>query len=304
MKGSEGAFFYNVPQDDQTFVTITGYFENQPLTLEDLSDHICSVGLTIVEIPSVDTAPVYTVSGTYTRFPGGTLANALCDQVQEIIPLVRIRVVEVDVPDIYLSDRLVTVGGIVYLPRLLGIGDPGSDVLVEQTIEGGADNVRFTFGNADRVMVQLANDTELHDAKIELSLYHVGSGIKLDLWAGQIVDWASDKGPEFTVQASDIISALTLQSPVRNISRTCWRIVGNPTYGCPAAAGSTCDLTMDGADGCKAKGGTVKYSFGGVAISPQAVTLKDNSTGTWGYGRDLVTPTSQINDTIYDGTLP
>lgn len=304
MKGPEGAFFYDVPQDDQTFQKITAYFENAPLTLEDLADHICSTGLTIVEIPSVETAPSYTTTRIDTRFPSGTLAAALCDQVQEIIPLVRIRVVEEAVPDIYLSDRLVTVDEIVYLPRLLGIGDPGSDVLVEQTIEGGSDNVRFTFGNADRVMVKLANDTDLKDAWIELSLFHVGSGVKLDLWAGQVVDWASDKGPEFTIQASDIASALTLQSPVRNISRTCWRIVGNATYGCPATPGSTCDLGMDTPDGCKAKGGDVKYSFGGISISPQAVTIKDNSTGTWGYGRDLVTPTSQINDTIYDGTLP
>jgi hypothetical protein len=304
MKGSEGAFFYDVPQDDQTFVTITAYFENQPLTLDDLADHICSVGLTIVEIPTAATAASYSIVGTDTRFPSSILATALGDQVQEIIPLVHIRVTEAAVPDIYLSDRMVTVGGITYLPRLLEIGDPGSDTLISQSIDGASDDVRFTFGNADRVMVQLANDTDLHEAKIELSLFHVGSGIKLDLWAGQIVDWSSDKGPLFTVQASDIIAALTLQSPVGSISRTCWRIVGDINFGCPATPGSTCDLTMEGPDGCKAKGGTVKLSFGGVNIAPQLVTIKDNSTGTFGFGRELVTPTSQISDTIYGQTLP
>jgi hypothetical protein len=212
-------------------------------------------------------------------------------------------VVEAAVPDIYVSDRMATVGGLTYLPRLLGIGDPGSDELISQNIDGASDDVRFTFGNADRAMVKLANDTDLHEARIELSLYHVATGIKLDLWAGQIVDWASDKTAEFTVQASDIISALTLQSPVRSISRTCWRIVGDMRYGCPAAPGSTCDLTMDGPDGCKAKGGLVKLSFGGQILTPQAVQIKDNSTGVMGFGRDLVTPTSQINDTIYGGTL-
>jgi uncharacterized protein (DUF2141 family) len=304
MLGSEGAFFYDAPQEDQTFQTITAYFENAPLTLDDLADHICSVGLSIVEIPTADTAPIYSITGTDTRFPSDLLATALSDQVQEIIPIVRIRVTEAAVPDIFLSDRMVTVGDKTYLPRLLGIGDPGSSVLVSQSIDGQSDDVQFTFGNADRVMVQLANDTELKEARIELSLFHVGSGIKLDLWAGQIVDWASDKGPEFTVQASDIITALTLQSPVRNISRTCWRIVGDINYGCPATPGSTCDLTMDGLNGCKQKGGTVKLSFGGQSLTPQAVTIKDNSTGTWGFGRDLVTPTSQINDTVYGGTLP
>lgn len=304
MKGSEGAFFYDAPQEDQTFQTITAYFEHQPLTLDDLADHICSVGLTIVEIPTATTAPTYPIVGIDTRFPSDILSSALADQVQEIIPLVHIRVAEEVVPDIYLSDRLVTVGANTYLPRLLDIGDPKSDVLVSQSIDGSSDDVRFTFGNADRVMVKLANDTDLHEAWIELSLFHVGSGIKLDLWAGQIIDWASDKSAEFTIQASDIISALTLQSPVRSISRTCWRIVGDINFGCPATPGSTCDLTMDGPDGCKAKGGTVKLSFGGQNLTPQAVTIKDNSTGTWGFGRDLVTPTSQINDTIYGGTLP
>jgi hypothetical protein len=61
---------------------------------------------------------------------------------------------------------------------------------------------------------------------------------------------------------------------------------------------------MEGPDGCKAKGGTVKLSFGGVNIAPQLVTIKDNSTGTFGFGRELVTPTSQISDTIYGQTLP
>ena len=69
------------------------------------------------------------------------------------------------VADIYLSDRRVTVGGQLYLPRLIGIGEQGSDVLISQDIKGTSDNVRFTFGNGDRVM-QLANDTDLKYAEI------------------------------------------------------------------------------------------------------------------------------------------
>jgi hypothetical protein len=231
------------------------FFEDAPLTLEQLTDAACSVGLTFVGLFDAATAPSYGITEVATRFPTGTLAAALTGQVQEIIPLIRIRVTEEAVTDIYLSDRRVTVGGILYLPRLLDIGEPGSDVLVSQSIDGATDDVRFAFGNADRVMTKLANDTELLKARAELSLYHVGSGVKLDLWAGDIVDWSCDEGPKFTVQASDIISALTLQSPVRTISRTCWRIVGDMRFGCPAAPGSTCDLGYNSPNGCLAKGG-------------------------------------------------
>ena len=50
---------------------------------------------------------------------------------------------------VYLSDRRVTVGGQPYLPRLIAIGEPGSDVLISQDIKGTSDNVRFTFGKGD-----------------------------------------------------------------------------------------------------------------------------------------------------------
>ena len=37
-----------------------------------------------------------------------------------------------------------------------------------------ADDATFTFGNADRVMRDLANDVDLYRAAIEFSLFHVG----------------------------------------------------------------------------------------------------------------------------------
>ena len=77
--------------------------------------------------------------------------------------------------DIFLSDRRVTVGGQLYLPRLVGIGEAGSDVLISQDIKGASDNVRFAFGDADRVMTQLANDTDLKYAEIDLCLFHAFS---------------------------------------------------------------------------------------------------------------------------------
>jgi hypothetical protein len=301
MRGCEGVFLYSAPQEDQTFVTKTVRFDDTPLTLDTLIDAIGTVGLTFVEIPT--SSPNYAINQEVIRFPSDALAASLTNPVQEVIPLIRIRVIETAVPDIYLADRRVTVGGINYLPRLLEIGKPGTDVIVSQDIEGSADNNQYTFGNADRVMTRLANDTQLIKARLEFALFFPSISSKLNLWAGEIVNWSSDKGPTFSIQAADIISALTLQSPVRNVSRTCWRIVGDMNFGCPAPPGSTCDLGYNTPDGCLAKGGTVKHSFGGQLVTPQSVTIRDNSTGTWGFGRDLVTPTSQINDSAYGQNL-
>jgi len=57
------------------------------------------------------------------RFPSSGLQTALLSQVQQIIPLIHIRVRESAVPDIYLSDRRVTIGSQLYLPRVLGLGE-------------------------------------------------------------------------------------------------------------------------------------------------------------------------------------
>lgn len=317
--GPAGAFSYDVPQEDQTFVRKTVSFEDAPLSFEDLTNSLASVGLTFVEIVDPASAPVYSISSTSTRFPSSTLASALLDQVQDIIPLVRIRVVESAVPDIFLSDRRVTVGGNLYLPRLLRIGQQGSsDVLVSQSIDGRSDDVSLTFGNADRVMVKCANDTNLVKAHLELSFFHVGTQIKLDVWAGELMSWNSNAGPEFSVKASDIATALTLQSPVRNISRSCWKPYADAAHGCPvdktmdtrdlvhfpSADMSWCDLGYDTPNGCLAHVQAIQY-FGGVQVSPQQVKIADNSTGSlFGIGRDIVTPTSQINDSIWGGTLP
>src|ERR1017187_8936984 len=116
------------------------------------------------------------------------------------------------------------------------MGEPGSDVLMSQSIDGSSDDVQFAFGNADLVMGEVANDTDLIGARIEFSLFHVASLRKLDLWAGEVVAWNSDAGPEFVVRASDRLSALTLSSPVGTCSRSCWRRYGQD--GCPATPGT------------------------------------------------------------------
>ena len=343
-KGGEGAFLYDVPNEDgSTFTRKSVCFENSPLTFEELTDVVCSVGLTLIEIPDPTTAPTYTISSTVTRFPGSTLGTALLDQVQEVIPLVKIRVLDAydattnptGVPDIFLSDRRVTVGGQLYLPRLLRVGEQGSGALVTQSIDGSSDDVGFTFGNADRVMIQVANDTQLQWARVELSLFHTGTLIKLDLWAGCVVDWRSDAGPEFTVRASDILSALTLSAPVGTVGRRCWRryqLDGCPATGgvdsthFPTASGASCDLGYNTPNGCMAHdpGGNTTRSFGATYCAPQGVLLRSGGLsplagamgflagGVIGAGIGLLVHTdstwyprtSLIADTIYGSPLP
>jgi hypothetical protein len=66
---------------------------------------------------------------------------------------------------------------------------------ISQSIGNESDEAQFTFGNADRVMRDLANDVDLFRAEIAFSLFHVGTGIKVDLWKGNIVNWSCDSGP-------------------------------------------------------------------------------------------------------------
>ncbi len=305
LQGAWKSFTYNAPNPDQSTTPTKVTWEYAPLTIQHLTNAF-QAGFNFIEVPDPAAAPSYAVNSTCLRFPSTALQSALLSQVQQIIPLVHIRVRESAVPDIYLSDRRVTVGGQLYLPRVLGIGEPGSDVIISQDIKGTADNVQFTFGNADRVMTQLANDTDLKYAQIDLSLFHVNSGILLQLWSGFIISFVADGSPRFTVQCSDGLYQITQMYPTRVISRTCWKSF-NDGVNCPyATQGSggdpdSCDYYFDSANGCQAHGMT-PY-FGGHPAKPQGVSVKDNSTGLWGFGRSTVTATSIVSDSIWGNAL-
>jgi hypothetical protein len=180
-----------------------------------VSDFACSVGVTLVEIPV--SSPGYALNATVSRFPSSELSAALLSQVQQLVPLVKIQPLAAGYPAIYVSDRRCTIGGQLYQARLLDFDG------ISQSLGNEADEAQFVFGNADRVMRDLANDVDLFRASIEFSLFHVGTGIKLDLWKGDIVDWSFDSGPEFRVRAADGIYELNLPYPTRRISRTCWK---------------------------------------------------------------------------------
>ncbi|HXP88842.1 MAG TPA: hypothetical protein VN841_29240 [Bryobacteraceae bacterium] len=308
VQGSYQSFLYHAPNADGTTTDYQVIFETAPLTIDELSNG-CRVGINFIECPDPSAAPIYSVLTTDLRFPSAAsgLAAALLSQVQVVIPLVHIRVREAAVPDIYLSDRRCTVGVQLYLPRVLDLGEPGSDVIISQDINGTADNVQFVFGNADRTMTRLANDTDLLWASIDLTLYFPGPKVLLQLWKGFVRSFVSDGSPKFSMQCSDGLYQVTQQYPVNVISRTCWKTF-NDGLNCPWSTasgvgdGTQCDYYFDSPNGCEAHGMTT--FFGGHPAQPQGVNIKDNSTGVFGFGRNTVTATSIVSDTMWGQALP
>lgn len=307
MQGSYKAFTYNAPLPDKTTSPFKVVFDTPPLSVNHLANG-CQAGMTFLEVGDGTSGPSYSIASTCLRFPSGALATALLDQVQQIIPLVHIRVREAAVPDIYLSDRRCTVGGQLYLPRVIELGEPGSDVIMSQDIKGTADNVQFSFGNADRAMSALANDTDLKFASIDLCLYHVNSGILLQLWKGFIVNFMMDGSARFRIQASDGLFSITQAFPSKTISRTCWKTF-NDGVNCPYSSQGSggdpakCSYYFDTPatnDGCVQHGMT--RFFGGHPIAPQAVSVKTG--GVAGFFRNTVTSTSIVSDTLWGQALP
>ena len=70
----------------------------------------------------------------------------------------------------------------------------------------------------------------------------------------------------------------------------------------PSADASKCDKGYDTPNGCLAHG--MKRYYGAILAEPQGVRIKDNSTGTWGFGRSPLTSVSLVADSIYDQVMP
>jgi hypothetical protein len=331
MQGPSEAFTYNVPNPDGTTSSVLVTFEETPISFNYLRN-ACQTGFNLIEVVDPTAAPTYAVvAAPCMRFPSTALSTALLSEVQEMIPLIHIRVRETAVPDIWLSDRRVTLtdaasGAVaaalgwasssqLYLPRITGIGEPGSDVLVSQDIKGSSDTVRFAFGNADRTMTDLVNDTDLKYAEIDFCAYHVNSGLLIQIWKGVIQNYASDGTPNFPVVCSDGFFQIMNQYPEKQASRQCWKTYNDGVYclwatkGASAAAVSaaggdpaSCDYYLESANGCQVHG--MSPYFGGQQADPQGVIIKDDSTGFVGIGRNTVTATSIITEYIWGLALP
>jgi len=116
-QGAVGAFSYDVPQEDGSLVTKDGPFRERRSQAGGVSPAYLLVRPDLRRDPDPRPRPVYSVAATVTRSPIPRWGRPLLQEVQEIIFLVRYRVPWAAVTDIYLSDRLVTVGGQVYLSR-------------------------------------------------------------------------------------------------------------------------------------------------------------------------------------------
>jgi len=164
-------------------------------------------------------------------------------------------------------------------------------------------------------MTQLANDTDLKYAAIDLCLFHVNSGILLQLWKGVIQNFVSDGTANFPVTCSDGFFQIMNQYPERQVSRQCWKTY-NDGVNCPWAAKgasaatvtanggdpTTCDYYLESANGCQVHG--MAPYFGAQQSDPQGVIIKDDSTGFQGFARNKVTATSIVSDTVWGLALP
>ena len=177
----------------------------------------------------------------------------------------------------------------MYQPRLIDFDG------ISQGMGNESDDATFTFGNADRVMRDLANDVDLYRAAIAFSLFHVGTGdqarsvegrhrqLAFDCWPGvqgHRVRWPVRIEPAVP-DAEDLphlLEGVQLAGvPVRR-PRARWIWFTSPT---PTA--NSCDKNYDTPNGCLAHG--MKRYYGGIIAEPQGVRIKDNSTGVWGFGR-------------------
>jgi hypothetical protein len=207
-RGSFQPFTLQIAEPDGTIASYTARFAEPTLSLDASADGSWRGAVDLVEVPT--STPTCVITSTETRFPGSSLKAALLSQTQEMIPLIRIAVAE---HTLYLSDRRVTVGGNLHQPRLMSWGG------ISQTMGEEADQASFVFGNGDRVCTSLVNQVDLYKAEIEFSAFHVGTGVKLDIWKGFIGSWSFDGGPEFRIEAHDGLYALRLGYPARKIVR-------------------------------------------------------------------------------------
>lgn len=304
-QGAYGAFEYLAPNEDGTYTSYNVRFKDQTLTLEGVAGLIISSGVQFVEI--INDTISYTLTGIDIRYPGTTLASQLLKPTQVIIPLIKIRVKDESYPDIFLSDRRCIIGGQLYLPRLLKRGP------ITLGINSETPPVELVFGNADGVMTALSLATILKKAIVDISFFCVDSsgtaGTKLDYWRGNLQSYTLiPYSPEFIVSAIEGPYELTLEFPTRRATHTCGRIFDSARSGCPYSTFGSggdptfCDKGFDTAKGCQSHG--MDNFFGGLVLFPQPVRVKDNSTGLFGYGRETLTLTSEIAQSIYGSPLP
>lgn len=326
LQGSYALFTFNAPNPDGTTTATTVRFATEPLVFSYTQGMLSQIQIHLIEVltaAAIDAAqpgdphyaqfPLYS---TLTRFPDSTFADALGAQAQTLIPLVKIQPLDPTYPAMYVSDRRCYVGGQLYQARFIGHKGIGQSAVGLPNITGQSDQVTLTFGNADRVMRMIANETNLEYASVQFSIYHVASATKLDFWAGQVLPqgYQIDTSPQFELNCSDPLSSPFLTCPPRIVDHNC-----NAKYddgiecqfaahgaldlvNFPSADASKCDHSFDGPNGCLAH--QMKYWYRGVFAVPEGVRVKDDTTGFYGIARHWITSVSLINDSVWGTPIP
>jgi len=295
---AEFPFDYPGPGGMETY---TVRYENPNLSFNQLTAFLTSdPGISLLAKETAAT-PV-TTAARVVRFPSAALNTALADQVQVMIPLIVIQPRAEPGPEpglpppsppppVYLSNRRIVVDGHTYLNRLLDWSG------IRQDLGEASDSAQFTFGNADRVWTDFVNQVGLYRARVSFSLLHLGSRIQLDLWSGFLTEWGFTADGRFQIQGGDGVFELTLPYPTRKIGRMCWKVYKGRFCPSPSAQPECKKSKLD----CQVR--EVPRSFGGMEFTPRGITVKDNETGIWGFGRSRFTSVSVVNDNAYQRVL-
>lgn len=288
-RGSEVPFTLQLQNEDGTAAEdLTVRFESEPLRYGIDRTGGSSLSVTLRKLRGA--TPEFDVAAVVQRFPTADLAEDLLAQDQEIIPLVTITMRKPGYPVVRLSDRRCLVNGDLFHARLREWGP------ITQSIDFSNDQATFVCGDADHVMRDLAESVDLRDARIEFAFYHVQSETLQPLWKGLVYDFDQADGAEqFVIYGTDSAGALAAQYPFRILGDTCQKVYADGPN-CPGnVAFAACDKSWGN---CVERG--LQARFGGVFVQPQQVLVRNNGKGA---GRQLYSPTSQINDSVAGATL-
>lgn len=291
-RGVWAKFAYTHPVDRVNTEQFTVHYGDPVVRFEHLAALAAGdPGLLLVAEPNPLVAPIYVSGAVSDGRPSAQLAGHLAKDRLKLIPIVEIHP-RGGLAPLYLSDRRVTIDGNLYLPRLLDWSG------LTQSVNQNNDSATFRFGNADNVWTTLVKTVNLKRAELRLSIFLPDHLERLDLWTGYIRDWTRDPASrQISVRAGEGAFEMTLPYPTRQITRTCWKEFKSPW--CPYAGPlTTCAKSWEE---CQERGMTVY--FGGIRAQPQDVRIKDNSTGTWGWGRSVMKSVSIAEDTIYQRVL-
>lgn len=287
--GAYGQFYFDRPTASGAGTTrVTCRIADVAISFSQVADSIAEAGLTLAEVPT--TPPVYTVLKTLDRYPDDAFESRLAEPVQTLIPLVTIttRATKTKASQtLRLSDRYCTVGGEFFHARVVDWNG------ISQSIGNESDTARFVLGNADRVFKLISDQIPFDNADVQFSAYHVEAQTRLDLWTGCLSKWRA-RGATFEVEVRDGAFELLQKYPRRRASKTCWKRFKSQSCGYEGD-GESCGKSYQD---CQTYANTGR--FGGIALNPQPVTVRDNSQG----GRPRMTSTSIIADTIYATAIP